>query len=51
MSNLICKNLDIKDNELYFGGRSTKEIAQKYKTPLYLMDEQRIRENCKIYRK
>lgn len=49
MSNLICKNLDIKNNELYFGGRSTKEIAQKYKTPLYLMDEQRIRENCKIY--
>ena len=49
MSNLICSNLEIKNNELYFGGRSTKEIASKYKTPLYVMDEVTLRENCKKY--
>ena len=49
MSNLICSNLEIKNNELYFGGRSTKEIASKYKTPLYVMDEVTLRKNCKKY--
>ena len=49
MSNLICSNLEIKNNELYFGGRSTKEIASKYKTPLYVMDEVTIRANCRKY--
>lgn len=49
MSNLICSNLEIKDNELYFGGKSTKELASKYKTPLYVMDENKIRSNCKTY--
>ena len=49
MSNLICSNLEIKNNELYFGGRSTNEIASKYKTPLYVMDEVTIRANCRKY--
>ena len=49
MSNLICSNIKIKNNVLYFGGRSTKEIAQKYRTPLYVMDEQTIRANCRKY--
>ena len=49
MSNLICSNLEIKNNELHFGGRSTKEIATKYKTPLYVMDEVTIRANCRKY--
>ncbi len=49
MSNLICSNLGIKNNELYFGGRNTNEIASKYKTPLYVMDEVTLRENCRKY--
>lgn len=46
---MICNNLQIKDNILYFGGRSTVELAQKYGTPVYIMDEQTIRENCRKY--
>ena len=49
MSNLICNNLKIQNNELYFADRSTKEIANKYKTPLYVMDEATLRENCRKY--
>ena len=49
MSNLICNNLKIQNNELYFADRSTKEIAEKYKTPLYVMDECTLRENCRKY--
>ena len=37
---MICNNLQIKDNILYFGGRSTVELAEKYGTPVYIMDEQ-----------
>ncbi len=46
---MICSNLQIKDNILYFGGRSTVEIAEKYGTPIYVMDEQTIRNNCRKY--
>ena len=46
---MICNNLQIKDNILYFGGRSTVELAEKYGTPVYIMDEQTIRENCRKY--
>ncbi len=47
--NLICGNLEIKNNELFFGGRSTTELAKKYNTPLYVMDEVTIRNNCRKY--
>ncbi|MGN0526060.1 MAG: diaminopimelate decarboxylase family protein, partial [Acutalibacteraceae bacterium] len=46
---MICKNLEIKNNTLYFGGRNTKELAEKYGTALYVMDEATIRENCRKY--
>ncbi len=46
---MICGNLQIKDNILYFGGRSTVELAEKYGTPIYVMDEQTIRNNCRKY--
>ena len=35
---------------LRFAGRSVEELAKKYGTPLYLMDEERIRANCRMYR-
>ncbi len=46
---MICSNLEIKDNVLYFGGRSTVELGKKYGTPIYVMDEQTIRNNCRKY--
>ncbi len=46
---MIANNLSIKNNTLFFGGRSTVELAEKYGSPIYVMDEQKIRENCRKY--
>lgn len=46
---MICSNIEIRNGVLYFGGLNTLELAKKYGTPLYLMDEVKIRENCKAY--
>lgn len=46
---MICDNLEIKNNTLYFGGKSTKELAEKYGTPIYVMDENTVRNNCRKY--
>lgn len=48
---MIATNLKIKDGVLEFAGYSTPALARKYGTPLYLMDEQRIRDNCRMYQK
>ena len=37
------------EGTLLFAGRSVTELAAKYGTPLYLMDEERIRRNCRMY--
>lgn len=42
--------MGIKDNTLYIGGVSTKELAKKYNTPLYVFDEELIRSNCREYK-
>ncbi|MGI6072240.1 MAG: diaminopimelate decarboxylase [Lachnospiraceae bacterium] len=48
--NFICDNISVnKQGELTFAGHSTVELASRYGTPLYLMDENRIRHNCRIY--
>ena len=47
---MICENITIKDNELYFNGFKVTDLAKKYGTPLYLMDENRIRHNINIYK-
>ena len=47
---MICNNITVKDNTLYFAGQNTVELAKKYGTPLYLMDEDKIREKCRIYK-
>ena len=47
----VSKNLDINEkSHLTIAGRDTVELAQKYGTPLYVMDEDLIRENCRLYR-
>ena len=48
---MICKNLSVNsDGHLTLGGVDTVAMAQKYGTPLYLMDEDRIRERCRTYK-
>ena len=34
---------------LLFAGQSVPALAEQYGTPLYLMDEERIRQNCRMY--
>ena len=46
---MICNNISKEGNTLYFAGLDTTELAKKYGTPLYLMDEDKIRHNCRIY--
>ncbi len=47
---MICKNLSVNEQgHLTFAGLDTVELAQKHGTPLYLFDENRIRENCRTY--
>lgn len=48
---MICENIGVKDGILQFAGQSTVELARTYGTPLYLMDEDRVRYNCRIYKK
>ncbi len=49
---MICDNLSINENgNLYFAGYDTTLLAQKYGTPAYIMDENKIREKCRIYKK
>jgi len=48
----ISDNLSVGENgHLYFRNHDTMELAEKYSTPLYLMDEVRIRENMEMYTK
>ncbi len=47
---MICNNLSVNEKgHLTLGGVDTVEMAEKYGTPLYLFDENRIRERCKTY--
>ena len=47
---LICENLSVNANGvLTFAGVDTTELASKYGTPLFIMDEERIRYKCKTY--
>ena len=48
---MICDNITVKDGVLYFAGQNTVELAKKYGTPLYLLDEDKIRERCRSYKK
>ncbi len=46
----VMKCLGINENgNLTIGGCDLKEIAEAYGTPAYIMDEDEIRANCRIY--
>ncbi|MBR1453958.1 MAG: diaminopimelate decarboxylase [Lachnospiraceae bacterium] len=47
---MICDNIENKNGKLYFNGLDVTELAKKYGTPLYLMDENKIRNNLDVYK-
>lgn len=50
--NFICDNISFdKNGTLLFAGLNIKKLAEKYSTPLYLYDENKIRANCFLYKK
>ena len=47
---MLCHNIGRDaQNCLTFAGQNVSALAAQYGTPLYLMDEDRIRENCRLY--
>ena len=49
---MICNNLSINEQgHLLFAGKDTTLLAAAYGTPLYLLDEDRIREKCRLYKR
>lgn len=49
---MICDNISVsKEGHLLFAGQDTVELAKKYGTPVYLMDEDKIREKCRMHKK
>ena len=47
---LIADNLSVNERgHLSIAGVDTVELAKKYKTPLYVMDEDKIRQKCRTY--
>ena len=48
---LINKNIKIENDELIFAGMSVKKLVREFSSPLYIMDEDYIREKCRTYKK
>ncbi len=47
---MLHENLSVNEkNHLALAGVDTVELAEKYGTPLYVMDEERIRRNARVY--
>ena len=50
MNYKICDNLSVNEaGHLCLSGVDTVALAEKHGTPLYLMDEAKIREKCRTY--
>ena len=47
----LSDNISSCGRHLLFAGQDTSSLAKQYGTPLYLMDEDRIRLNCRTYLK
>jgi diaminopimelate decarboxylase len=47
----ICENITVNEdtNHLCFAGYDTVDLAKKYGTPLYLLDEEHVRKMCRLY--
>ncbi len=47
----VSENLSVNDkNHLVIGQNDTVELAKKFGTPLYVIDEDLFRENCRVYK-
>ena len=47
----LCENIRISENgTLLFAGRDAAELLRQYGSPMYLFDEERVRENCRAYK-
>ncbi len=47
---MICENLTVSaEGRLLFAGRDPRELLSTYGSPLYVMDEDRIRHNLRVY--
>jgi len=47
----VSKNLSVNEkNHLVIGKNDTVELAKEYGTPLYVVDEDLVRENCRVYK-
>ena len=50
LKGILCENLTIGENgHLFFAGQDTADLAKRYGTPVYLMDEGLIRRRCRTY--
>lgn len=48
---MICENLSVNsDGILTFANRNPRDLINKYGSPLYVMDEFRIRRNMRVYK-
>ncbi len=48
---VLHSNVTVGENgHLFFAGHDTVELAKEYGTALYLMDENRIRQRCRLFR-
>lgn len=48
---MIANNVSVNDTcHLCFAGQDVTELAARYGTPLYLLDEDAVRERCRLYR-
>ncbi|MEW8995551.1 diaminopimelate decarboxylase [Clostridium sp.] len=43
--------MNVRENNLFVGEINTLELVKKFGTPLYVMDEEQIRDNCRRYMK
>ncbi len=43
--------LNVKNGNLTIGGCDTVDLAKTYGTPLYVMDEETVRNNCRMFKK
>ena len=46
----LTKGCEIKDGKLHIGGLSAEDLAKEFGTPLYVMNEDIIREKCREFK-
>ncbi|MFY8226607.1 diaminopimelate decarboxylase [Clostridium perfringens] len=42
-------SMKVEENELYVGGVKASDLSKEYGTPLYVIDEELVRSNCRRY--